>query len=455
MSRLLTLALTTSVVLLFATSVVVIGSGEQSQVQNRPISPQELDARNLKAMSVNVRSAARILENEKIAIEAELLFSAHGGKKLRAQLEKFPAMQSAKFRSDPLRGLVMADTLTLAENLTLEADTLIIARQIIFNGSAPVIKGPHDLHLFALSSMSAALGVDTVVTINTRGDGINYVPVYAKSSIRAGNGIVTLDTSGADGGAGLDGNDPYNNKVFGPPGKPGGNGVEGAAGAPGACAGNSTGGIGGQGTDGMRGEEGSSGTKGNNGPDSGNITITIPNNDSPYFQLLAKGGDGTSGTNGGHGGEGGKGGDGGSGGEGTGCQCSAGGVGNGGAGGNGGSGGVGGNGGKGGDGGNGGNPGHFVIFFPPRDYDFSRLRTFGGSGHGGRGGRGGIGGRGGLGGHAGKGGGTGASIAGCGAREGAHGSMGKPGDPGRSGDFGEWGRHGDPGSLTVTPVPSS
>jgi hypothetical protein len=456
MSRIFTLALTTSVLLLFATSVIVIGSAEQSPVQNRPIGRQELEALHLKAMAANVRSVARVLENEKVAIEAELLFTAPGRKKLAAQLETFPAMQSAKFRSDPLRGVVLADTLTLAENLKLEADTVIIARQIIFNGSAPLIKGPHDVHIIALSSISAALGVDTVVTINARGDGSNYVPVIAKSSIRAANGVITFDTSGADGGTGLNAAEPYNNNFAGPAGKPGENGAEGAAGAPGACATNKTGGIGGHGNDGLTGEAGGIGTKGNNGPDSGNITITIPNNDSPYFQLLAKGGDGGNGTNGGSGGEGGRGGAGGPGGEGTGCGCTAGGIGDGGAGGNGGSGGVGGNGGKGGDGGNGGKAGNFVIFIPPRDYDFSRLRTFGGSGHGGRGGRGGIGGKGGMAGQSGNGGGAASSsIAGCGARDGAPGARAKPGEPGRAGDYGEWGPHGDPGSLTVTPFTSS
>ena len=449
MSRILTLTLTLFL-LLPATNLIAIGSGQEVRDQPRPITPDEQDAMMLKAMAANVSSVAKILKDEKVDLDAELFFTSRGRKKLSPQVEKLPAMQSAKFHSDPLRGVLMADTLTLAENLAIEADTVVIARQIIFSGKAPVIKGAHDFHVFALNSISAANGTDTVVTIDTSGEGVNYVPKPAESQIKVSDGSVTMDTSGADGDAGSNAHasPPPTAAVPGSNGNAGGNGVDGNAGQPGACADNNAGGIGGQGNDGLTGENGGNGTKGKKGTDGHDLTITIPNIDSPYFQLVAKGGQGGDGGNGGRAGDGGRGGNGGQGGAGKGCQCVPNGAGDGGAGGTAGSGGAGGVGGRGGDGGDGGKEGHFAIFMPPRNYNMSHLRTFGGSGRGGRGGSPGLGGIGGPAGTPGSGG-RGGYISSCNGRDGTSGAVGNPGRPGRQGVEGNWGKWGDRGGLAI------
>jgi hypothetical protein len=449
MSRILTLTLTRFAVLLLATNLTVTGSGQQVQNQGRPITPEEHDAMMLQAMAVNIRSVAKILKDERIDLEAELFFTSRGRNKLRVQLEKVPALQSAIFHSDPLRGVVMADSLTFAEKLPIAADTVVIARQIIFNGKAPVIKGPHELHVFALNSVSAANGTDTVITIDTSGEGVNYVPVPAESQIKVADGSVSINTNGADGEAGSNASAaPRTDAVAGSNGNTGQNGVDGTAGKPGACAENNAGGIGGPASDGQTGEDGGDGMKGKDGTDANNQTITIPNTDSPYFQLVAKGGEGSDGGKGGRAGDGGRGGNGGRGGPGMGCQCISNGVGDGGAGGPAGSGGAGGVGGGGGDGGDGGKAGHLAIFVPRRNYDLSHLRTFGGSGRGGRGGGPGLGGVGGQPGTPGSGG-AGGNFASCYGRNGTSGSVGKPGQPGRHGAPGDWGHWGDPGSLSV------
>lgn len=451
MSRILALTLTTFVVLLLATNLTVTGSGQKVQNQARPITPEEHDAMMLKAMAVNIHSVAKILKDEKVDIEAELFFTSRGRKKLSAQLERFSAMQSGKFHSDPLRGVVMADTLTFAEKLPIEADTVVIARRIVFNGKAPVIKGPHELHVFALNSISAANGTDTVITIDTSGEGVNYVPVPAESQIKVGDGSVSINTSGADGEAGSNASAaPDTDAVPGANGNTGKTGIDGTVGTRGVCTKNIAGGIGSPGGIGLTGEDGGNGDKGKDGTDAHNQTITIPNTDSPYFQLVAKGGRGSDGGRGGRAGDGGRGGNGGPGGPGSGCQCIANGVGDGGAGGPAGSGGDGGVGGRGGDGGKGGKTGHFAIFIPPANYDLSHLRTFGGAGRGGRGGGAGLGGVGGQPGTPGSGG-AGGNIASCHGRNGTSGTVGNPGRPGRSGMAGNWGDWGDSGSLSINP----
>jgi hypothetical protein len=241
MSRILTS--TKLAVGLLVTSLTVT-SGQQVQNQARPITPEEHDAMMLKAMAENIRSVARILKDQKIDIEAELFFTSRGRKKLAAQLANFPAMQSGRFYSDPLRGVVMADMLTFAEKLPIEGDTVVIARQIVFSGKAPVIKGPHELHVFAFNSVSAANGIETVITLDTSGEGVNYIPVPADSQIKVGNGSVTINTSGADGESGSNASAvPGADAVAGSNANTGETGVDGTTGKPGACAENKVGGY--------------------------------------------------------------------------------------------------------------------------------------------------------------------------------------------------------------------
>lgn len=450
MTRILTITLTTFAVVLLATNLTVSGSGQQEKRVVRTLTPEEHDAHKLESLALQIRSVAKLLQDEKIDLEAELFFTARGRKTLSAQLEKIPAMQSAKFQSRPLRGVVMADTLTFAENLRIAADTVVIARNIIFEGAAPAIKGPHDLHVFALNSIRATNSTDTVVIIDTSAAGINYVPVAAESQIQATNGSVVINTSGADGAAGWDASSaPDPNAVTGSNGEAGAEGVNGTDGQPGACAENNAGGIGGPGKDGLTGKDGGIGRKGKDGKHAHNQTLMIPNTDSPYFQMIAKAGQGTDGERGGRGGDGGRGGNGGTGGNGIGCQCLANGVGDGGAGGPAGSGGDGGVGGRGGDGGDGGNAAHFAIFVPPRNYDMSHVKTFGGAGRGGRGGINGAGGTGGQAGTPGRGGDRG-TFGNCYGRIGTFGANGNPGRFGRHGAHGDWGKWGAPGSLNVS-----
>jgi hypothetical protein len=76
-------------------------------------------------------------------------------------------MYLSKVNSGRLRGVVLADILTLPEKVKIESDTVIIARRVNFTGRAPTIKGPHNIHFFALDSANVNNGRETVVTIDT------------------------------------------------------------------------------------------------------------------------------------------------------------------------------------------------------------------------------------------------------------------------------------------------
>ncbi len=196
-------------------------------------------------MSVHIRKVAELLKEEGVEIEAQLLFTANGRKKLRPQLLGIPQMYLSKGHSGRLRGVVMADILTLPEKVKIERDTVIIARRVNFTGRAPTIKGPHDLHLFALDSANVSNSRETVVTIDTSGFGrkewlesLNQRASNSKQTKTVSHHANLLqDTSGTHGTDGL----------MGGVGSNGNSGVTGQAGVQGSC---STGGGGGGDTSG-------------------------------------------------------------------------------------------------------------------------------------------------------------------------------------------------------------
>lgn len=397
-------------------------------------------------MSVHIRQVAQLLKAERVEIEPQLLFTSNGRKKLRPQLLGVPEMYLSKSHSGRLRGVVMADTLTLPEKVKIESDTVIIARRIKFTGRAPTIKGPHDIHIFALDSVNIANGRGTIVTIDTSGFGREEWLESLKQ--RAGNSTQTRTVAHhanpPQDYAGVDGSDG----TMGLVGSNGNSGGHGSAGLPGSCSTNKNGGSGNPGQNGLPAGHGGTGANGRAGTAGRNQTLNITNINAGAFNIITKGGNGGNGGPGGFGGTGGAGGNGGAGGKGASCNCQAGGLGNGGSGGMSGAGGAGGNGGQGGNGANGGAGGSVIVYFP-FGYDITQISV---NSHGGTGGQGGTGGSSASAGSSGSpgAGGHGGSVFGCDpAQDGSGGLHGNGGGAGGSGgNAGMPGQPGAPGAVT-------
>ena len=421
-------------------------AGPPNQSQTPKLTPaQQAKLQDAKLMSVHIKKVAKLLEAEGIEIEPQLLFTSNGRKKLRSQLLGIPHMYLSTVHSGRLHGVVMADTLTLPEKVKIEGDTVIIARRVNFTGRAPTIKGPHDLHLFALDSATFVNGRETVVTIDTSGFGrkewlesLNQGASNSKQTNTVAHHINLLQNS--SGTPGSDGN-------VGGVGSNGISGGHGSAGVQGSCSTNKNGGDGNAGADGSDGGNGGAGSDGNPGNNASAQTINIPNVNAGSYNVIARGGNGGNGGGGGYGGAGGSGGNGGAGGDGASCNCQAGGLGNGGNGGASGAGGKGGNGGVGGKGGNGGAGGSIVINYP-WGYDVTQVTV---DSQGGTAGQGGIGGSSAAGGSAGSpgAGGHGGSVFGCGpAQSGSAGNQRSAGAGGSGGNGGSAGQAGAAGSVS-------
>ena len=407
---------------------IPVSSGNQQERSGQRRTLAEAQAKRNDELARNVISVSRVLHDAGIEIEAWDLFSAVGRKKVQAQLDRYPQMHASKTWSAPLRGVVMADTLTLSAELPIEENTVVLAGQIIFNGSAPTLKGPHDIHLFAFQSIRTADG--SIVTIDASGVGRKE---WFKASAHHPNLMPGAD--GVDGKSGKDGKRGFN----------GGNGD------PGSCATNPSGLSGNTGGSGGSGESGENGTNGANGTEGHHITVVVPNNDLGMLRLISRGGDGGRGGAGGSAGNGGRGGNGGNGGDGVGCKCQPNGMGDGGPGGPAGPGGPGGAAGNGGHGGNGGAGGNMVVYYPSGGFDVAKIKTDSRGGFAGLGGHAGSSAVGGAEGNPGSGG-LGGIIPRCGGnRNGATGTTGVPGVAGVAGEAGKPGRSGDTGSLVLLP----
>lgn len=422
------------------------GSAGLPQAQLPTLTPsQQAKLPDAKLMSVHIRQVAQVFKAEGIEIEPQLLFTSNGRKKLRPQLLSIPDMYLSKAHSGRLRGVVMADTLILPEKVKIESDTVIIARRINFTGRAPIIKGPHAIHFFALDSVNVGNGRGTVVTIDTSGFGRKEWLESLKE--RASNSkqtkTVAHHASLLQGNAGVDGSDGSMGGV----GSNGNSAGHGSAGVAGSCSTNKNGGNGNAGGNGSSAGHGANGGNGTAGTAGGNVTLNITNVNAGSFNVITKGGNGGYGGPGGFGGTGGAGGNGGAGGDGASCSCQAGGLGNGGTGGSAGSGGAGGNGGQGGNGANGGAGGSVIVNFP-FGYDITQISI---NAQGGSAGVAGIGGSSGAGGSAGSAGsgGHGGSVFGCSpAQDGSAGSQGTPGGGGSGGNAGSPGQPGAAGAIS-------
>ena len=430
---------------------------KQGQAASTPTAQEAADSdRGNLAKAERTRafqSGRDVLLKKGVPFEPNLLLELNWREKLRPFLAQIPEARETIYHSGALEGAIVADVLHLPEKVNVTGDTVVIANRIVFDGQNVVVKGNHAVHFFAVNFIGTSSRGGSV-TIDTSGPGRTEWLKRRQNKAAQQNGKGSRRSSkqsdffivkasygrslvaepamlqNGDGAPGADG-------APGGYGTAGANGASGFNGADGNCAGSpngqdgGNGDFGGGGTDGQKGGDGKVG--GNAKPQT--VTITDPNDTTPYV-ITSRGGPGGRGGDGGGGGQGGYGGNGGNG---ASCNCFPGGIGNGGAGGTGGGGGAGGTGGDGGTGGNGGDGATITVTYPS-GYDPSRVSTDSGGGEGGGGGQGGFGGAGGI---AGSGGssGSGGHVVACGT-----GSDGHAGQAGTNGPGGAYGSPGSPGA---------
>jgi hypothetical protein len=414
-------------------------------------------------------------------------------KQLEPILSGMPEMQESRRGAARLKGVHLAHTLYLPEKVELTGDTVLLVRNLIFEGRDILIKGHYNLSIFLIETVGA-LGTTLQVALARQREqssdvrysklsftGKDSMKLPAKPLPLIQNAHFTVDVSGEGYVEWLQKHPKltqvrFRKAVFvsqqgqdistdagaqggeGQPGSPAGTNSPDPAntGAPGFCSNHQStrnGKAGDTAQLGLSGNRGGQGGPGNDATPAGTLNYPIPPGATGIWTFRANGGQGGQGGTGGPGSPGGKGTGGGAGGPGADCPCEKGGPGNGGDGQDGAPGGQGGPGGIGGQGGSGGNGGHLNISYP---YGFNPSQIDakadgGAKGPAGLPGQPGAPGQGGAGGDRGRG----ASHTQCSnltSTDGRQGSSGGDLGFGGPGLYGELGvKAGDPGSVTLTP----
>ena len=323
----------------FAPKHLTSVSGTQQQSSS---SIRDQNREKIERKKASFKSGRDLLLKHGVPFDPDLLMEPGFQKRLAPVFAKMPEFRETHVVGKQMKGVQLADTLFLPENVELTGDTVIIANNMIFSGKNAVIKGPHDLHFFALGPLLSL----TMNARDARGQSSTFVEVafskprlvkavFSRASIeetkRAGQLVepdrITLNVDGRGRDEWLESQKAAKarfanharrsttqqqeniDKVPGETGDKGANGTfstepeTNGEGPPGLCPSIPDGSTGDTGHTAPAAGTGGTGLRGIDGEDGGTLNITVTNaSDTHFYNLSAKGGRGGQGGPGGDGG---------------------------------------------------------------------------------------------------------------------------------------------------------
>lgn len=386
----LTICLTTMIVMAAISVTPKKVNSVSGGQQPSPLTREQKRQQERESKRESFKSGRDLLRQHGVPFDPDLLLEPGFKKRLAPTFAAMPEFRESRLVGNQIEGVQLADTLFLPEKVELTGDTVIIANEMIFSGKNVVIKGPHDLHFFALGPLQS---VDLGAHRGGSGQSAAFVKAgFSKAFFEAAkrqNQLIApdsitlnIDALGRDEWLASqkvvskklrysnhvrhsEVAQDYTQNIDKPAGATGGPGSDGlfseeppvaGIGPPGLCPTIPNGGEGDHGHQAQAAGTGGTGLRGVDGDDGGEMIVVVDYGGPRVFHLSARGGRGGQGGPGGPGGIAGRGGKGGPGGPGATCNCAfqSGRGGRGGEGGIGGRGGTGGTGGPGADGGKGG-----------------------------------------------------------------------------------------------------
>jgi hypothetical protein len=288
-----------------------------AQIQNNRMGEESKQNTTSNEARKTFKKGRELLLDYGLPFEPNELLEANNKDKVLHKLELLPEFKNSEQGGKRIKGVKIADTLYLPENVKLEGDTVIIVRFLIFEGKDVLIRGNYDLHVFPLetvgvlgttlteaitkqkprfvnakysklanrsfSSLALPLIKDSLITVDLHGYGRkDWLEQKKKREqndkrqsqikfqtasywTREASALTQVDNHGNPGSEGIW------------PGVAGSgtNGAHGAPGTSGSCAGNKEGGPGGIGIGGGPGNEGDIGGRGGDGTPGGSVTWNV------------------------------------------------------------------------------------------------------------------------------------------------------------------------------------
>jgi hypothetical protein len=322
----------------FAPKHLTSVSGNQQQSS----SMRDQNREKIERKKASFKSGRDLLLKHGVPFDPDLLMEPGFQKRLAPGFAMMSEFRETRVAEKKLKGVQLADTLFLPEKIELTGDTVIIANNMIVSGKNAVIKGPHDLHFFALGPVLSV----NMNARNGRGQSGTFVKaafskarvvkaVFSRASLEEAKRLgqlvepdsITLNVDGLGRDEWLESQKAAKGRfanharrattqqqenIDKPPGATGDKGANGlfstepevnGEGPPGLCPSIPDGGIGDTGHTAPAAGTGGTGLRGTDGDDGGtlNVTVTSPT-DTHFYNLSAKGGRGGQGGPGGDGG---------------------------------------------------------------------------------------------------------------------------------------------------------
>jgi hypothetical protein len=130
----------------FAPKHLTSVSGNQQQSSSK----RDQNREKIQQKKASFKSGRDLLVRHGVPFDPDLLMEPGFQKRLAPVFAKMPEFRETHVVEKQMKGVQLAYTLFLPESVELTGDTVIIANNMIFSGKNAVIKGPHDLHFFAL-----------------------------------------------------------------------------------------------------------------------------------------------------------------------------------------------------------------------------------------------------------------------------------------------------------------
>jgi len=123
-----------------------------------PISRGQFEIQsNRDAKKDGFEKAKNLLVYKNVPFDPEILLTPDWRKTLKSTFDQMPELQEVRRGANRLKGVQMAHTLYLPEKVRLEGDTVILVRNLIFDGHEAVIRGPFSIYVYPVDE-SGLLG---------------------------------------------------------------------------------------------------------------------------------------------------------------------------------------------------------------------------------------------------------------------------------------------------------